>query len=94
MKEKLPTILPYLLIFILMGLFANAAVAEDVSRMTKEELKTMIGEFQVVVIDVRTGKDWDGSKLKIKGAVREEPKKATSWAGKYDKQKTYVLYCA
>jgi rhodanese-related sulfurtransferase len=94
MKEKLPTILPFLLIFILMGLVANWAIAEDVSRVTKEELKTMIGESQVVVIDVRTGKDWDGSKLKIKDAVREEPRKANSWAGKYNKQKTYVLYCA
>jgi hypothetical protein len=94
MKEKLPTILQYLLIFILVGLFANAAVAEDVSRMTKEELKSMIGDPKLVVIDVRTGNDWNGSKSKIKGAVREEPRKATSWAEKYDKQKTYVLYCA
>ena len=94
MKEKVPTILPYLLIFILMGLFANWAVAEDVSRMTKEELKSMMGDPKLVVIDVRTGKDWNGSESKIKGAVREEPRKATSWAEKYDKQKTYVLYCA
>jgi hypothetical protein len=94
MKEKLPTILQYLLIFILVGLFANAAVAEDVSRMTKEELKSMIGDPKLVVIDVRTGNDWNGSESKIKGAVREEPKKAASWADKYDKQKTYVLYCA
>ena len=94
MKKKVPTILPFLLIFILMGLVANWAIAEDVSRVTKEELKTMIGESQVVVIDVRTGKDWDGSKLKIKDSVREEPRKANSWAGKYNKQKTYVLYCA
>jgi hypothetical protein len=94
MKEKLPTILQYLLIFILVGLFANAAVAEDVSRMTKEELKSMIGDPKLVVIDVRTGNDWKGSKSKIKGAVREEPRKAASWAEKYDKQKTYVLYCA
>ncbi len=93
MKEKLPTILPFLLIFILMGLVANWAIAEDVSRMTKEELKLMIGDSQLVVIDVRTGKDWDGSKLKIKGEVREEPNKATSWVGIYDKKNTYVLYC-
>ncbi len=94
MKKKLPTILLYLLTFMLMGLFENAAVAEDVSRVTKEELKSMMSDSQLVVIDVRTGKDWNGSKSKIKGAVREEPRKATSWAGKYDKQKTYVLYCA
>jgi hypothetical protein len=94
MRKKLTIFLVAMTIFALLGLFANSAVAEDVSRVTKEELKTMMGESQLVVIDVRTGKDWDGSKLKIKGAVREEPRNATSWAGKYDKQKTYVLYCA
>ncbi len=94
MREKLSIVLVAMTTFALLGLFSNSAVAEDVSRMTKEELKTMMGESQLVVIDVRTGKDWDGSKLKIKGAVREEPRKATSWAGKYDKRQTYVLYCA
>ena len=94
MREKLSIVMVAIASFVLLGLFAKSAIAEDVSRVTKEELKTMIGETQVVVIDVRTGKDWDGSKLKIKDAVREEPRKATSWAGKYNKQKTYVLYCA
>ncbi len=94
MKEKLPTILTCLLIFFFMGLFANAAFAEDVSRLSKEELKSMMGDPKVVIIDVRTGRDWDGSKLKIMGAVREVPRDATSWAGEYVKRKTYVLYCA
>ena len=94
MKEKLTIVLVAITTFALLGLFAKSAVAEDVSRMTKEELKSMMDETQVVVIDVRTGKDWEGSTSKIKGAVREQPRKATSWAGKYDKQKTYVLYCA
>ncbi len=94
MSEKLPNVLAVLLTLAFMGLFAKAAVAQEVPRMTKEELKAMLDNPDVVIIDVRTGKDWKASGSKIKGAVREEPKKAQSWAGKYDKDKTYVLYCA
>jgi len=54
----------------------------------------MLGNPDVVIIDVRVGKDWKDSQSKIKGAIREKPKKAKLWADKYDKGKTYVLYCA
>jgi rhodanese-related sulfurtransferase len=47
-----------------------------------------------VLIDVRAGKDWTESDTKIKGAVREDPKEFSSWADKYPKDKTLVLYCA
>ena len=43
------------------GAFLAAAVAKDVPRMTKEQLKEMLGSENVVVIDVRTGKDWKAS---------------------------------
>jgi predicted sulfurtransferase len=94
MRKKFSIVMVAIATFALLGLYTTLAFAEDVSRMTKEELKSMIDDSQVVVIDVRTGKDWEGSTTKIKGAVRENPRKAASWAGKYDKQKTYVLYCA
>jgi hypothetical protein len=94
MKERLSKVLTVLLALASMVLFAKAAVAEEVSRMPKEELRAMLGNLDVVIIDVRTGKDWKNSQSKIKGAVREEPKKAKLWADKYDKDKTYVLYCA
>jgi rhodanese-related sulfurtransferase len=68
---------------------------QEVPRITKEELKEMLDKPDVIVIDVRYGKDWTESKEKIPGAVREDPKKATkTWAGKYDKDKTIVLYCS
>lgn len=94
MKGKLLTGIMYLLIFTFMGSFAKGAAAGEVPRMTKEELKSLMEDAQVVIIDVRTGWDWNESKLKIKGAVRENPQDVESWAGKYDKSKTYVLYCA
>ena len=94
MKERLPKVLTFLLALASMALFAKAAVAEEVSRMPKEELRAMLGNPDVVIIDVRVGKDWKDSQSKIKGAIREKPKKAKLWADKYDKDKTYVLYCA
>jgi hypothetical protein len=94
MKERLFKVLIVLLAFASMALFAKAAVADEVPRMSKEELRAMLGNPDVVIIDVRSGKDWEASQSKIKGAVREEPRQAKSWADKYDKDKTYVLYCA
>ena len=66
----------------------------EVEIIDKDGLKDMLGSENLVVIDVRAGRDWSSSEFKIKGAVREEPGKTASWAGKYSKDKTYVLYCA
>ena len=94
MKERLLKVLTVLLALASIVLFAKAAVADEVPRMSKEELRAMLGNPDVVIIDVRSGKDWEASQSKVKGAVREEPRQAKSWADKYDKNKTYVLYCA
>jgi hypothetical protein len=72
----------------------SAAGAPESPRMGKEELKAMLGSSELVVIDVRAGKDWDASEIKIKGAVRGDPKALDSWTAKYSKDKTIVLYCA
>ena len=63
-------------------------------RMTKDDLKAMLGNPDLVIIDVRYGKDWTDSDLKIRGAVREDPEAFNSWANKYPKNKTLVFYCA
>jgi hypothetical protein len=74
---------------------ALAAAAEKIPRMTKEELKEMLGKPDVIVLDLRADSDWKNSDQKILGAVREDPAKdAKSWAEKYPKDKTFVLYCA
>jgi rhodanese-related sulfurtransferase len=62
--------------------------------MTKDELKGMLGNPDLVIIDVRTQQNWADSDLKIRGAVREDPESLDSWANKYPKDKTLVLYCA
>jgi predicted sulfurtransferase len=86
-------------VFLLAGLVAGFALAasagtEDVPRMTKEALKAMAGNPDLVLLDVRRGKDWDASEFKIKGAVREDPEKFDAWKSKLPKEKTIVLYCA
>ena len=75
-------------------ILGQMAMAAEVPRMTKEELKTNLNDPGVVIVDVRVGKDWKGSEFKIKGAVRENPADLSSWVGKYPKDKTLVLYCA
>ena len=83
-----------LLIFFMVGIFTAWAKSADAPRMKKDELKGMLGSPDLVIVDVRYGKDWTDSDLKIKGAVREDPKAFESWADKYPKNRTIVLYCA
>jgi rhodanese-related sulfurtransferase len=72
---------------------AAPAPAQD-KRITKEEIKPLIGSPELVVIDVRSPVEWEKAELKVKGAFREDPETATTWMGKYPKDKTLVLYCS
>lgn len=93
--KKRKAIQVFLLMSMLLSLIVSQTIyAQDVPRMTKEELKAMIDNPELVIVDVRSGRDWISSESKIKNAIREEPGKADSWADKYDKSKTFVLYCA
>jgi hypothetical protein len=76
----------------IVGVFTIPAIAADVPRITKEELKSMLGNPDVVILDVRGAKQWKASKKKIKGAVWEDPGDTESWTDKYPKDKTLVLY--
>jgi hypothetical protein len=71
---------------------APFVLSADISRMSKEDLKTMLGRPDLVILDVRSATDWAESPAKIKGALREDPKDVASWTGKYSKEKTFVLY--
>ncbi len=66
-----------------------------VPRITKEEAMSMLGNPDVIILDVRAAQDWKASEWKIKGAIREERNKESSaWMDKYPKDKTLILYCA
>jgi len=70
-----------------------AALAASVPRMTTDELKMHLGDTDYTILDVRAGRDWTGSTVKISGAERVEPAAVDLWADNYDKEKTFVLYC-
>jgi hypothetical protein len=76
------------------GACAGTNIGKDAPRMTKEELRAIMGKPDVVIVDVRTTSDWNSTNLKIQGAVREDSKTVNAWAGKYPKDKTLVFYCA
>lgn len=90
--NRIPCRIGAILVTLAMG-FSLAVASEKVPRMTKEQLKEMLGKPEVVVLDVRTSSDWGKGQTKILGAVREDPGKPTqTWAKKYAKDKTVVLY--
>jgi hypothetical protein len=72
----------------------TGGLAADAPRIEKDELKTMLGNPEVVVIDVRSYSDWLLSGDKIKGAVREDYRGFAGWEAKFPRDKTLVLYCA
>jgi rhodanese-related sulfurtransferase len=82
------------LIMLGLSLFTGNDASAQVPRMNTEELKALLGNQDVIIIDVRQPGQWDESSIKIWGAHREDPSKKTeSWAMKYQKDKTIVLYC-
>jgi rhodanese-related sulfurtransferase len=81
-----------LAIFAVVFMTAGTACATD--RITKEDLKEILGQPGIVIIDVRTHGDYIGTTMKISGSVREDPTNVISWAGKYSKDLTIILYCA
>ena len=92
MKKRL--FLATLLIFFMVEGCTLLEKSVDAPKMTKEDLKAMLGSPDLLIIDVRYGRDWTDSDLKIRGAVREDPEAFDSWANKYPKDKTLVFYCA
>jgi len=68
---------------------------EEAPLITKEQLQAMLGNPELIILDVRVDREWEESKAKIQGAIREDPGKGIeSWANKYPKDKTLVLYCS
>ncbi len=75
-------------------LFCGGAIGQNVSRMTKEDLRAMLRNPDVFVIDVRLPQEWAGSEKKIRGAIREDPLAVDSWMSNFPKEKTLVFYCS
>lgn len=77
------------------SVMAGGAFAGDkVPRMDAPKLVTMLDSPDVLIIDVRRGKDWEGSELMIKNAHRKAYNDVDAWMAELPKDKTIVLYCA
>ncbi|MCK5551622.1 MAG: hypothetical protein KAJ09_00665 [Deltaproteobacteria bacterium] len=76
----------------MLGVFAAATIASEVTRISVEELKAMLGNPDVIILDVDREGNWEDRDRKILGAVRENPKEIESWMNRYPKDKTLVLY--
>lgn len=94
MRRKAPAILAIGICTALVLTALSLVLSADVPKMTKDELRTLIEKGDVVVLDVRSGRDWKSSEFMIHKAVREDPGQVASWASKYAKDKTIVAYCA
>ncbi len=93
--RRLIVVLVVLIIGLVPAVLSAAAIAEaGVPVITPEELKAKLGSPDITILDVRRAAHWNASDRKIVGAVREDPESVESWAGKYAKEKTLVLYCA
>ncbi len=84
-----------IIIALTIGLLTVFAFCADVPMMTKDELKAMLANPELVILDLRLSSDYSTSDLKIKGAVRPNmgaPLYDT--VPTYPEGKTLVLYCA
>jgi hypothetical protein len=64
----------------------------EVPRITKEQLKEMLGKPDVAIIDARPAEQWKYSDQLIPGGAHEDPFTVESWSRKYDKNKKIVVY--
>ncbi len=78
---------------VMIGMAGSISDASD-DRIAKEELLETMDEPNLVVIDVRTGRDWRSSEFKIRGAIRADMSEFDKWAAQLPKDKRYVTYCA
>lgn len=70
------------------------ALGADAPTMSKEELKSRLTSANLVILDVRSGRDWSSSEFKIKGAIRAPGSELAQWSKNYQKDQALVLYCA
>lgn len=83
-----------ILTFLIVLLVATTPLfAASVPKMDKEELKSLLGSENLVILDVRQGRDWSTSEFKIKDALRVDGGDL-SVAKTYPKDNIFVLYCA
>lgn len=96
MKAKpllIASLVAILLLFALAGWSAPPSSVEQVPRLTKEQVKGMLGKPDVVIVDIRYIKQYEESDKKLPGAVFVQPESFDDFVKKHPKKDaTYVLY--
>ncbi len=92
---------PFLILFVvisvilvaLTGYTAPPSSVEQVPRLTKEQVRDMLGKPDVVIIDIRFIKQYEQSDRKIPGAVFVQPENFDEFVKNHpQKDRTYILY--
>ena len=94
MRRRNWLVLAAMAFLLIVPLSACLAQKEEAPRIDKDALKAMLGDANLVLIDVRTPNDWSAGDKKIKGAVRQDPNKVAQWGKTFPKDKQIVLYCS
>ncbi len=73
---------------------AAFSATDGIPRITVQELKAKLDKGEgLVIIDVRTGEDYAGSRIKIKGAVRIPIVQMEERYKEIPKDKQIITYC-
>jgi hypothetical protein len=64
----------------------------EIPRITAKETLPLLGDPNVTIIDARPLEQWRYSDQKIPHAVHEDPLEVESWAPKYSKDTTMIIY--
>lgn len=86
----LPRVSVFLLFFLLL---TSPLYGGSVATIDKEELKAKLGESDLVIVDVRAGRDWSTSEFKIENAIRVDGKDLSPLL-EFPKENSFVFYCA
>jgi hypothetical protein len=98
MKRAVLLVVGLVLTLLVAGPSFGAGAADDkipfpeIPRITKEQLKELLGKPDLVIVDARPVEQWKYSDQMIPGTVHEDPLAVDSWSQKYDKNKRIVVY--
>lgn len=89
--EELAMISRFLVVFAFLLLSGTASAT--MPTISIDELRLLLGNPEVVILDVRHPRDWQASNKKIPGAIRIIDGDFSSIKAA-DRDKQFVLYCA
>jgi hypothetical protein len=81
--------------FLLIFSWARFSVADNLKNVPSisiHQVKELLNNSNVVIVDVRKYQNWWRSNKKILSAVRENPSKVGQWVQKYPKNKSLIFY--